>query len=587
MIPFSGLIQAVDGAAFPPGANRTGMGAGKANRIHGQQEPHPAKDATLFLDDADGSFVEWVKKLMDTEARVAADGEPVPGFPDSGHDSASVVPFPVEQKKLRTPPEEGGDHEQSAVPTDELTALIAQAGDGQLRVPKGELTNFIALAGDGQSAAPKGELRATIAQNGDGQAADSPVRSALSAFQSTVASEKYSPVAGLTQSPAEGQDRQTHAIGIPTSIGQDGDSKGDASAFSMEVKAADPALSKPVIASGDEGASTSSPVADSRLPSGLAPDGKGLDPASVPLPSIDARKKEQEAVNTQSVVPADVNKKALPTGQLPESVKTADPEPARSPAVFKNPGTAVESKTPADMASPENDSADSRENARHSRSQRIAMAEIKDTESPKDQPLDSTKSTPVESIKSQTGFQETAKAMAVEPSTTAAERTAAGQSAALTRTDPSAVKTFQSTVMDQIVDQASLRSIGGRSEVQIRLKPDFLGHVQMNIATDKELVVVRIITDQPVVKDIIETHLHHLKAELQHQGLTIDKFDVMVSPDADQQHSREQFSQMFKNNSSNHGRRQAPEHEPDSGNPQGDHAGTDDERSRDGVNYFA
>ena len=215
------------------------------------------------------------------------------------------------------------------------------------------------------------------------------------------------------------------------------------------------------------------------------------------------------------------------------------------------------------------------------------MAEVKDSESQKDQPLDSTRSTPVESIKSQAGFQETAKAVAVEPSTAAADKSAAAQSAASTRTDPSAVKTFQSTVMDQIVDQASLRSIGGRSEVQIRLKPDFLGNVQMNIATDKEQVVVRIITDQTVVKDIIETHLHHLKAELQHQGLTIDKFDVIVSPDADQQHSREQFSQMFRNNSSNHGRRQAPDHEPDSGNPQGDHAGTDDERSRDGVNYFA
>jgi flagellar hook-length control protein FliK len=395
--------------------------------------------------------------------------------------------------------------------------------------------------------------------------------------------------AGLTQSPAEGQDRQTHPIGIPISSGKDGDIQGDAGprALSMEVKATDPASSKPVIASGEEGPSIPSPAADSRLPSGLASGGKGLDPASVPPPSIDAQTPGLQSDKSQPIAPADVNKEAVPTGQVPEPVKNAGPEPSRVPAAFQDTGTAMESKTPTDMASSEDDTAGSRGNTRYNRTQRIAMTEVKETESQKDQSLDSLKSTPVESIKSQTGFQDTAKAMAVEQSTIAAEKPTTGQAAASTRTDPSAVKSFQGTVMDQIVDQASLRSIGGRSEVQIRLKPDFLGNVQMNIATDKEQVVVRIITDQPVVKDIIETHLHHLKAELQHQGLTIDKFDVMVSPDADQQHSREQFSQMFKNNSSNHGRRQAPDHAPERGNPQGDHPATDDERNRDGVNYFA
>ena len=570
MIPFSGLIQAVDGAAFPPGANRTGTGAGMANRIHGHQETHPGKDACVFLDDADGSFVEWVKKLMDTEAQASVDGEPVPGFPDSGHDLASLVPFPVELKELRTPAEEGGDHGPSALPKGELTDLIAQVGDGPLSAPKGRLTD-------------------PIVRNGDEKATDSPVRPALSAFQSTAASEKLPPAAGLTHLPAEGQDRQTNPIDISTSSGQDGIIQGDAGprALSMEFKETGLASSKPVIASDNEGSSQSSPTVDSRLPSGLTSGGKGLDPASVTQPAMETLTKEPESVNTQAIAAAGVNKKAAPTGLLPESVKTADPESSRAPAVFQDTGTALESKTPADMASPDNDTGDSRGSDRHSRNQRIAMAEIKDTESQKDQPLDSTKSTPVESIKSQAGFQDTVKAVAGELSTTAADKSTAAQPAASARTDPSAVKTFQSTVMDQIVDQASLRSIGGRSEVQIRLKPDFLGNVQMNIATDKEQVVVRIITDQPVVKDIIETHLHHLKAELQHQGLTIDKFDVMVSPDADQQHSREQFSQMFKNNSSNHGRRQAPDHTPERGNPQGDHPATDDERNRDGVNYFA
>ena len=141
--------------------------------------------------------------------------------------------------------------------------------------------------------------------------------------------------------------------------------------------------------------------------------------------------------------------------------------------------------------------------------------------------------------------------------------------------------------MDQIVDKAALRSIHGRSEIQIRLKPEFLGNVQMNIATDKEQLVVRIMTDRPMVKEIIETHLHHLKTELQSQGLTIDKFEVMVNPDADQQHSREQFAQMFKHHSSQNGRRQPNGREPEALNRGSGNDSDDDQANREGVNYFA
>jgi flagellar hook-length control protein FliK len=169
--------------------------------------------------------------------------------------------------------------------------------------------------------------------------------------------------------------------------------------------------------------------------------------------------------------------------------------------------------------------------------------------------------------------------MAVKP--------AAGLATTLTRTEDAAVKTFQATVMDQIVDKAAMRSIHGRSEVQIRLKPEFLGNVQMNITADKEQLVVRIITDRPVVKEIIETHLHHLKTVLQNQGLTIEKFEVMVNPDGNQQHSREQFAGMFKHHLSQNGRRQQHEQDPETLNRDGGNSPDDGRPNRDGVNYFA
>ncbi|PID39982.1 MAG: hypothetical protein CR984_05595 [Proteobacteria bacterium] len=148
-------------------------------------------------------------------------------------------------------------------------------------------------------------------------------------------------------------------------------------------------------------------------------------------------------------------------------------------------------------------------------------------------------------------------------------------------------KAFQTTVMDQVVDRAALRTVQGRSEVQIRLKPEYLGNVQMNISTDKEQVVVRIMTDQPVVKEIIETHLHHLKTELGNQGLTIDRFDIAVNPDAENPNQRDQFANMFKNNSSRDGQGRSNSHGRESDTHEEAGKREASQPGRDGISYFA
>jgi len=213
--------------------------------------------------------------------------------------------------------------------------------------------------------------------------------------------------------------------------------------------------------------------------------------------------------------------------------------------------------------------------------------QVKENELPKDRSPDSMRSSGPESTKLHPSFPDTATAIAAEPSTTVPDKPTAVQAAAFTRTEASAAKTFQTTLMDQIVDKAAIRSLHGRSEIHIRLKPESLGKVQMNVATVKGKVVVRILTDLPVVKDAIEIHLHQLKVELGNHGLTIDKFDVVVNSDTDQSHSREQFSQMFKNNSSRNGRRQDHEENPEKGNRDRGKEADDDQPNRDGVNYFA
>jgi flagellar hook-length control protein FliK len=257
--------------------------------------------------------------------------------------------------------------------------------------------------------------------------------------------------------------------------------------------------------------------------------------------------------------------KDSPQTQLPLSVST---------------GKDDENSTAADEDGPDN--------------RRVVRSEIQDKNQSadageKELPKGSTSSDPVKTVSpEQNRFSDTIQ----DATRTTTEKTGTVQAAPPERTESSAARRFQTTVMDQIVDKANLRSIHGRSEIQIRLKPDFLGNVQMNIAADKEQVVVRMITDHPVVKEVVEANLHHLKTELQHQGLTIDRFEVTVNPDAGQQHNREQFAQMFKNPSFQNGQGQDPEPEPEAhhrenGRREDSRSDGDDQPKEEGINYFA
>jgi|GEM_PF-5267028 len=87
--------------------------------------------------------------------------------------------------------------------------------------------------------------------------------------------------------------------------------------------------------------------------------------------------------------------------------------------------------------------------------------------------------------------------------------------------------------LNQIVDKAALHFKNGASEVQIELKPEFLGRVRMQIAAANRQVVVKIMAELPAVREILESELAQLKTELQNQGVTVHKLDVSVFSDSD------------------------------------------------------
>lgn len=86
-------------------------------------------------------------------------------------------------------------------------------------------------------------------------------------------------------------------------------------------------------------------------------------------------------------------------------------------------------------------------------------------------------------------------------------------------------------VFDQIVQRAAVHLKDNQGEISIDLKPEFLGRVRLQITAENQQVAVRIITELPNVRDLIETGLIQLKSELQSQGLQVERLEVAVADD--------------------------------------------------------
>lgn len=94
-----------------------------------------------------------------------------------------------------------------------------------------------------------------------------------------------------------------------------------------------------------------------------------------------------------------------------------------------------------------------------------------------------------------------------------------------------AADVFHQENFNQLVERALITVRGEQSEARIALKPDQLGHVQMKIVTENNLVTIRIMTESPVTRDLIDANAHQLKTELQQQGLNVESIQVSVSDD--------------------------------------------------------
>lgn len=89
----------------------------------------------------------------------------------------------------------------------------------------------------------------------------------------------------------------------------------------------------------------------------------------------------------------------------------------------------------------------------------------------------------------------------------------------------------EKNVLEQIIQKFTIRGTGSQKEVNIRLEPPSLGTVRMNVSTSGESVKTTIITENHMVKQIIENNLAQLRDSMTHQGLKVDSFQVFVGGD--------------------------------------------------------
>ena len=86
-----------------------------------------------------------------------------------------------------------------------------------------------------------------------------------------------------------------------------------------------------------------------------------------------------------------------------------------------------------------------------------------------------------------------------------------------------------------IIKKAVWRNENGESQARIQLKPAFFGNLHLNVIINQMKVTVEIRAETLVYRDFLEMNLHLLKAELQESGLEIEKIDVLVDTDLNNQ----------------------------------------------------
>lgn len=103
-------------------------------------------------------------------------------------------------------------------------------------------------------------------------------------------------------------------------------------------------------------------------------------------------------------------------------------------------------------------------------------------------------------------------------------------------------------IMEQMVEHIKLNVSDNTSEINLQLKPDHLGKLDLKIVTERGIVTAQFIAENQAVKEIIESNFNQLRDVLQEQGLKVENLEVFVKQEFQNQHSHLMKEKSSKSN---------------------------------------
>ena len=104
---------------------------------------------------------------------------------------------------------------------------------------------------------------------------------------------------------------------------------------------------------------------------------------------------------------------------------------------------------------------------------------------------------------------------------------------------PSGEMVDKSSVLDQVISHVSLRQAREGKTLTVRLHPQELGDLKLDLILENDKVRVNIQTQTNMVQDVLEQHLPRLREALEAQGVRVG--EMQLSLDSQQQNGFESF----------------------------------------------
>lgn len=104
-------------------------------------------------------------------------------------------------------------------------------------------------------------------------------------------------------------------------------------------------------------------------------------------------------------------------------------------------------------------------------------------------------------------------------------------------------------ILDQIVTQMKVVSVGEKATLSFQLQPENLGKVAFSISNENGNITGQFVAENATVKEALEMNLQNLRSNLMEQGIKVDEIKVVVGNTSEfmDQQQQQQFQQQQQN----------------------------------------